>query len=1179
VKKIRIVFAALLCLVYMRAYPQVNTTNKGTDFWLAYMENIRGIVNANGPVAMDVYITSDVNTTGTITFADGSATQNFTVTANQINDIIMPQSSFLDAAGQFAKGIHITSVLPIVVFAHIHANAVSGATLVLPINTLGKDYYSINYTQLSNEQPAYSAFCVVATEDSTVVNVTPKAALIDGKAAGTTFTLNMKKGDVYQGLSGSDLTGTRIQSISVGTSTCKKIAVFSGSSKLYLGCVDNNNANGGGKTSDNLFQQVYPTAAWGKNYYTVPLKSRNYDIYRILLSDPNTNVTLNGQVLSQSQFINGLYYEFNSTVPNVISADKPIQVVQYAVTQGNTINCVFSNSDVGDPDMIFLTPIEQTITSATLYSTPKENITRHFINVIIKTSAASSFTIDGATQAGFTTFGLDPTYSLGQFSVTAGTHNIKASDGFNAIAYGFGNAESYGYAAGTNLKNLNEYLQYVDPVTNAIVTSGCTAQNFTANVTLPYQTTKLTWDLKNGSAIYTDNNPQVVKTTQKGTQTLYQYNYPNPVSYPKAGTYNITVTAFNPIADVCGTTDIVDLDFTIIDPPVAKFSSRDTVCTADTIQFHDQTNGVANTVIAWHYDFNTGDTSNVQNPIYSFVNPGDYKVTMYAKGATGCISNIYQKNIHVYTMPVAKFTYSSPDCVTRSVTFTDKSTTTERAIAQWVYDFGDGSALQTQTTNAPVTHVFTTAGTFGVKLYNITDKGCAGKTFTDSVKIHPLPVIKVTLPDVCISDVLAHFTDQSTIADSSMAQFTYLWNFGDASSTPANPNTSTAKNPTHAFTNANPANYNLSLIVTSKDGCSSRLDTTFTVNGANPTAAFTVPNANQLCSDHEVLFVNNASVSFGSVTKIVMQYDVNDPTTIVTYTHPTPGQIFRHTYPVFYSGTQSYTVRMIAYSGGAACVSQPFDVVITLLPVAKVTFAPLGQICADAPAIQLGPYITQSGATGPAGVFSGAGVSGATFNPAIAGVGTHTIRYIFTANNACADTVSQIIKVNSVPVITMGPDTSILLGGKIRIIAKAVGDSLSYKWTPATGLSSDVVLNPFASPTQTTKYTVTVTGTGLCSATASITIKVLLPPVIPNTFTPNGDNVNDTWVIEHLNDYSNCTVEVYSRNGRLVYSSVGYGTPWDGRYKGSPLPIGTYYYVINPKHGRTTLSGYITIVR
>ncbi|WP_295652989.1 PKD domain-containing protein [uncultured Mucilaginibacter sp.] len=1181
-KQIKILCIAVLCLFCLKAFPQSNTTNKGTEFWTAFMQNIRGIDN-DGPCEMDLYITSDVNTTGSVTFVDGSPTQNFTVTANQITILTMPQSCFLTKAGQFAEGIHIIALLPIVVFAHIHATTVSGATLLLPVPTLGKDYFSINYTQQSNEQPAYSEFVIVATQDSTVVNVTPTADLTTGQTAGSTFTLNMKKGDIYQAFSFTDLTGSRIQSVSVGTNTCKKIAVFSGSSKLYIGCSPGVPAEPAsiGITSDNLFQQVYPTASWGKNYYTVPLGQRNYDIFRIILSDPSANVTLNGTALSANQFANGLYYEFNSNVPNIIRSDKPIQVVQYAVTQANTINCGYDPNDVGDPEMIFLTPIEQSINEATLYSTPKEMITEQFINVIIKSASASTFTIDGVSKGSqFSPFGLDPTYSLGQFSVTSGTHTIQASAGFNAIAYGFGNAESYGYAAGTNLKDLNEYVQVINPATKAVITSGCTSQAFNTNITLPYQTNSLTWDLKNGLPTYTDNSPKVAQTTQSGSQTLYTYNYPKPVIYNKAGTYDITVTSFNPAADICGSTDITDLNFNIVDPPVAKFSSRDTICTTDTIQFHDQTNGVANPVIAWHYNFNNGDTSALQNPIYSFIKPGDYSVSLTATGSTGCASGPYLKKIHVYALPVAKFTFSTPDCVTRAVTFTDQSTTTERPIAQWVYDFGDGSALQTQTNNKAFTHIFTKSGTFGVKLYNITDKGCSGNTFIDSVTVHPLPVIKVTLPDVCISDVVAHFSDQSTIADSSMAQFTYLWNFGDANSTPLNPNTSTAKNPTHAFSNPQPANYNLTLTITSKNGCSSTLDTTFTVNGANPTAAFTVQNPNQLCSDHEVFFVNNSSVSFGSVTKIVMQYDINDPTSIVTYIHPKNGQIFRHTYPVFYTGpNKNYTVRMIAYSGGVTCVSQPVDVVITLLPVEKLVFAPLGQLCVNAAPIQLTPYITQTGASGPAGVFSGAGLTGTTFTPSAAGVGTHTIQYIFTATNACADTATQTIKVNPLPTISVGLDTAILLGAKIRLIASATGDSLSYKWTPSVGLNSATLLNPTASPTQTTTYTLTVTGQGVCSVSASITVKVLLPPVIPNTFTPNGDGINDTWVIDHLSDYSNCTVQVFNRTGQTVYSSVGYTTPWDGRYNDKPLPVGVYYYIINPKHGRAASSGYITIVR
>ncbi len=58
----------------------------------------------------------------------------------------------------FDKGIHITAIKPVVVYSFIYVSAISGATVCLPTNTLGKEYYSVNYTRLSNEQNSYSYF-------------------------------------------------------------------------------------------------------------------------------------------------------------------------------------------------------------------------------------------------------------------------------------------------------------------------------------------------------------------------------------------------------------------------------------------------------------------------------------------------------------------------------------------------------------------------------------------------------------------------------------------------------------------------------------------------------------------------------------------------------------------------------------------------------------------------------------------------------------------------------------------------------------------------------------------------------------------------------------------------------------------------------------------------------------
>jgi len=85
--------------------------------------------------------------------------------------------------------------------------------------------------------------------------------------------------------------------------------------------------------------------------------------------------------------------------------------------------------------------------------------------------------------------------------------------------------------------------------------------------------------------------------------------------------------------------------------------------------------------------------------------------------------------------------------------------------------------------------------------------------------------------------------------------------------------------------------------------------------------------------------------------------------------------------------------------------------------------------------------------------------------------------------------------------------------------------------------------------------------------------------IIPNTFTPNGDGVNDLWDITALVSYPSCTVNIYTRYGTLVYSSTGYPKPWDGTLHGKPLPAGTYYYIVDPKNGTKKFAGAVTIIR
>jgi gliding motility-associated-like protein len=104
-----------------------------------------------------------------------------------------------------------------------------------------------------------------------------------------------------------------------------------------------------------------------------------------------------------------------------------------------------------------------------------------------------------------------------------------------------------------------------------------------------------------------------------------------------------------------------------------------------------------------------------------------------------------------------------------------------------------------------------------------------------------------------------------------------------------------------------------------------------------------------------------------------------------------------------------------------------------------------------------------------------------------------------------------------------------------------------------------------------------------CSAERSIVVINALPLLIPNAFSPNGDGVNDTWVINGLNKYSNVTVSVFNRWGNKVFYSTGAYTPWDGTVNGIPMSSGTYYAIVelkgSPDNEDGNFTKALTIVR
>jgi gliding motility-associated-like protein len=194
---------------------------------------------------------------------------------------------------------------------------------------------------------------------------------------------------------------------------------------------------------------------------------------------------------------------------------------------------------------------------------------------------------------------------------------------------------------------------------------------------------------------------------------------------------------------------------------------------------------------------------------------------------------------------------------------------------------------------------------------------------------------------------------------------------------------------------------------------------------------------------------------------------------------------------------------------------------------------------------------------------------------------TETTTYIVKiSNGACFETKQITVNVNKNATADAGADRKILTGQSINLNGKVSGDDITYYWSPSDYLDDPTKLSPVAKPTEDITYTLhAISNSGCTSAIDEVFIKVYPKVVIPNTFSPNGDNINDTWNIPAAATFPNPIVKITNRYGQLVYQSTGTFKPWDGKMNGKDLPPAVYYYTIYLNEDFKTYSGWVMLMR
>jgi len=201
------------------------------------------------------------------------------------------------------------------------------------------------------------------------------------------------------------------------------------------------------------------------------------------------------------------------------------------------------------------------------------------------------------------------------------------------------------------------------------------------------------------------------------------------------------------------------------------------------------------------------------------------------------------------------------------------------------------------------------------------------------------------------------------------------------------------------------------------------------------------------------------------------------------------------------------------------------------------------------------------------------------------GAGTYTIT-IFDPIGGCTATANfTVINVSPTLAPPEAEGTTLCLPGEVNIKVTNPDTAEVFRLYAAPEDSIPIDSNTtgvfYKYVDKTTNYYVSRVHGACESDRTQVTETVVFNVKIPNAFTPNNDGINDVWNIPGIEDFPNADIRIFNRDGQLVYHSVNYAVPFDGTYKGSPLPVGVYYYVIDVKQSVCAgkVAGSLTIIR
>lgn len=416
-----------LCVIQAQAKEGINY--KGKSFWVGYLQSEIG----PDPFELSLQITSDRKTTVTIKLkaaiiearSEKDWEQSFQVYPGSVTTIVIPKeyTTKTREGKSTHKGLYIEALEDVMVVAKNTSGSSSDATVVIPIDQLGHEYYIMQYHVLKPQYP--SQYLILATEDSTEVELINVAISMDGGVSHVPYRVKLNKGDSYMVQSKKDLTGSRVREVNG-----KKIAVFSGMTCAYVPkyC----------QSCDHLYEQIPPVENWGHEFALIPFDTRHKYVVRILAKEDDTYVDVDGQRYTIAKAGKFLELELKEEVFYVTSS-QDVMICQYTIGT----RC---DRQRGDPSMVMVRPLQSFNGHTELPAMNTENINRYYATVMFKRADLDKFTINGKSVIGdYKELPYRSEFVYAYIELESGGNTIECDCGYNFISYGLGWYESYAY--------------------------------------------------------------------------------------------------------------------------------------------------------------------------------------------------------------------------------------------------------------------------------------------------------------------------------------------------------------------------------------------------------------------------------------------------------------------------------------------------------------------------------------------------------------------------------------------------------------------------------------------------------------------------------------------------------------------------------------------------------------